>query len=142
MATFEINLDEFMQLAHKHKFLLPTAQKGKQDCGKQIFLARNSVVICSTNKFETVHALGRVVHHGPGVKLAPEHVDGDTGHIFVSPYNKTRVPKSADPGFYLLSFYIIIFLLFFYLLRPWPKQLYYPTIHALFNTSKTRMVEQ
>ena len=95
MATYELNLREFLVLVQKHPHLLRSVGAGE-------YLAPGTVVVCSTKKdFEQVQELGSIRYHGAPVQLAKikgkEHPDGKYGEAFVQPWNKSK--KIAESKF-------------------------------------------
>ena len=82
MATYELNLREFLTLAVKYPHLLPEGE-----------IPEGAPVVCSTEGFEdveTVHELGTCRYHGPAVQLSKikgkAHPDGVTGEVYVQPW--------------------------------------------------------
>ena len=95
MKTFEINLREFLLLTKDHEGLLKNFASVEK-------ATKNDIVVCSYNKFADAANLGKVLYAGTAQKLRgkAKEEDGDTGEVCVAPYNKARLPKSADAGMF------------------------------------------
>ena len=103
MATYEVNLREYWDLARKHPEMLVKYSDPAS-------IPAGAVVICSGDNFdEGCDVLGKVQYAGQSVQLPADHPDGCEGEIFVNPYNKTRL-QEADPG---QVFCLVLAFLFF-----------------------------
>ena len=104
-VDFEIHLGELVQLHNSRKFgSSPLARYKKVDD-----IRVGDVVVCSDSQLKNNLDLGTVRHVcEEAQQLPPKHGDGETGELFVSPWNKTR-PTAPDPGLFLFGFFVIAF---------------------------------
>ena len=126
MKQYWINLQEYLALCKYMPTLLRAAKSAHE-------LPVKSVVVCSTDNFESLQQLGVVLQAGDEVNLvAPseheKHEDGEKGEVFVVPFNKARMPKKADPG--------LATIVFVHSLHTHTHTHYYTTILLLLDTAK------
>ena len=102
--AYELNLLELLRLHKKHPAILTNPA----------IIPKGSIVVCSATGWNDaandVNYLGKVLRSGDEVKLIGKegepHPDGDTGEVFVQPYNRvTAIPKKKMPGTKMLIFH-------------------------------------
>ena len=102
-VDFEIHLGELVQLHNSRKFESSPLTRYKKVDDIRV----GDVVVCSDSQLKNNFDLGAVRHVcKEAQQLPPKHEDGETGELFVSPWNKTR-PTAPDPGLFLFAFFVI-----------------------------------